>query len=606
MTLQELPVKVPIYKVLDPNVDLVSPSERKYYVTSGSADITYRQYTAQGNGTTTNNVIFSNIRPPSGVLTDVRTRWQCSIFVDFSGLLVANLPNASILSSNAWGLRSFPLANMVNTMSLKLNNTSITTTLSQYHRYLMRFGSTPDDRNRYMSGSPSFMDDVSGYTVPVASTLSAGGRWPFSYYSTNNTEITRQINPWITSYTLGTGAQANLLLNMTITLEEPFFVNPFQWSSSQRPAIPHLTSLDVVLQMGPSVPKRIFCGGFVNGTNYVGVPPAFYDPACVYSFSNARLLTKYYQLQSAAHYEPLYILPFYQINDQIDSSNNAVANFSGYAYPETWNGVPPTPVSYTSNVYTLSTVPDAIYIFGRPQQSFMDADPTGYMYSDTPIRFESLQIKWNVRDVLNGATEKDLFNLATFKQSDGAYPEWLKYNGSILCIDPVLAFGTYPLEVAGVAESITFQFTATYINIGYLSTNVLPIPPIRGAVPVPATLVYEFHVVFVDQGILTMKENWSQTTTGLLLASDLLAGNISETEHGAYEELHQGGRRNFSHHFVHHLKKHAPHVAHTAHQVAGLIEHVIAPHMTEEMGGRRRRVRRGGAIMDCDSLESRL
>jgi hypothetical protein len=572
----------------------------------GAADTQYQQYTAQGSNSTVQQVVFSSIRPPSGVRVDRRARWALPINVDFTGIAAAGRPlQTDIMTSNVWGLRAYPLANCVNTISVKLNTQTITATLSQYHKYLMRFGSSPNERNRYLSKSPSFLDDVPTYT-DVAGIFVTGGRNPYAQYSTNNLEMTRAIAPWVSSMSIDTSTGSRRVNSFVLQLEEPLFVNPFAWSSETKAAFPHLTSIDINILMGPNLPRRLFAGGFISGGVTTGIPPQFENAATIYSFAaSPQLLLRYLQPQSGVNVEPLYILPYYNINDQIDSSNNNVANFLGASNPATWNGVPPAQVTYTSNVYNWSIVPKVIYIYGRPQQSFIDGSPLGYTYPDVPLRINSIQLKWNSRSgLLSTATESDIFDLSMFLGADSAYPEWLNYNGSVLAIDPVLAFGTYPLEASGVAESVSFSFVMQYMGIACLNYT--------GAAT-PATLPYEIHVCPVYEGVFSIKEDWSSTVTGILQPSDLLNAGIAPK--GTFRAVNSMGG-GYAKMYLHEGFKGKKYLPSLAHQVSSVLGPTAVPLANERMvstaaikkavGMGRRGKHRGGAVMSRNELQRRL
>lgn len=633
MSVDIVPLKVPVYRVVDPNMDLVPISERKYYVVVGAADVQYQQYNTQGSNATTQQVVFANIRPPSGIIVDKRIRWRCQINIDFSNnnsIPAVNWPlQTDIMTSNTWGFRAYPLANMINTASVQFNTQTVTATLSQYHKYLMKFGSNPNERNRFLSGSPSFQDDVPTYT-DEAGIFILGGRWPFSNYTTNQIEITRAIAPWVYSLVPDVSTGMRRVKSLVLDLTEPVFVNPIAYSDHTQPGFPWLTSFNVNFLLGPSMPRRLFCGGFISAGNTTGVPPQI-DNNAIYSFyTPPQLMMRFLQPQSVDNggtpVDAMYITPYYFADDNIDQSNILLQNFLGYSDPSVWDGNPPLPYNYQSNNYTWSIVPDTIYIFGRPQQSFLDSSPLGYTYPDVPPLCGSITVKWNIRNLLSQAQTVDLYNMTTFVGADSSYPEWLKYNGSVIAINPVLALGTYPLEASGVSESLQFSFSATFYGLASLNYT---------GFAAPTTLVYEFHVVPIYQGVFSIRENWANTALGILQPSDLLPGNMVQTPHGSWNDLYYtnvgGSFKSFFGSIWRGLKKVLPIVGKVAKVATGIIGPVAGllpipgagaistvanlAHQTldaigagDAEGGRRRRNhrRRGGAIMSVDSLEKRL
>jgi hypothetical protein len=621
-----VPLGLPVFKVMDPNLDIAPPSERKYYATFGGSDVQYQNYTAQGS--TTAQVVFSNIRPPSGVCVDRRVRWNCKWLVDFTNLDDADKPTqVDIMNSQEWGLRAYPNTNCVDTAQVKLNTQSITSIISQYQKYLMRFGSNPDERNRYMSGSPSFLDDVSNYTNSGGSGYFAGARQPFAAYATNIEEISRQVGIFVTQLVQGPVIAGTQRVNsFVMELEEPLFINPFNWTDKQVPGFFHLTSIDITLILNNALSKRLFCGGISNVGAYNGVPAAIENPKTKITFSEPpTLLVRYIQPQAEQNIEPVYIYPYYLSDDQIDKSGLLLPIFNGYANPATWPGNQPVKSNVVSNVYTWSNVPSRIYIYARPNQNAIDTLGYGYKIPDICARIFDFNGKWNSRSgLLSTATEKDLYDISVKRGADQSWSEWKKYNGSILCIDPALDLGLHPLEVSGMSESINFSFTMNIANLISLTTDNMPFDPPN--ILLPSVINYEVHVVPIYEGVLTMKEQWASIVLGILEPSDLVYGNpnLHGTPHGTYNELYYDNKGGAWYDTLWRgIKKALPIVGKVAKAVSGVVSgisgvipgpqaqavHQVANAVNQGLaaiGAGRGRKMRGGAVMTCSTLENRL
>ena len=64
----------------------------------------------------------------------------------------------------------------------------------------MHYGSGPEERNKWMSGFPSYLDQNQNYVTGAFDTATRGvffgARNPFSAYASNNLEVTRNADVW--------------------------------------------------------------------------------------------------------------------------------------------------------------------------------------------------------------------------------------------------------------------------------------------------------------------------------------------------------------------------------------------------------------------------
>ena len=104
-------------------------------------------------------------------------------------------------------------------------------------------GQGPDERNKWMSGFPSFLDQNQTYVTGVATNRGSfiGARNPFSAYATNNIEQTRNADVW------GYYA-ANGLTWTSYDIIEPVFISPLNWSEHDVIGIPTLRQFELLFQ----------------------------------------------------------------------------------------------------------------------------------------------------------------------------------------------------------------------------------------------------------------------------------------------------------------------------------------------------------------------
>ena len=121
----------------------------------------------------------------------------------------------------------------------------------------MHFGSSPEERNRWMSGCPSFQDQYPQYVdvTDGAMVQYNGSRNPFAYYGTNNMEVTRQNRWWFDDKNADATVITNLGWNAarteyTFRCREPVFISPLNWSEKDVVGLLGIQNLQIQYTFG--------------------------------------------------------------------------------------------------------------------------------------------------------------------------------------------------------------------------------------------------------------------------------------------------------------------------------------------------------------------
>lgn len=614
-----------IVRILDPELDVPRPDQREYSVLKGGSEIQY--FYTQAQTASLSQISYAGVRPPDGVIVSRRFRHKVVFRMTFGGAR----PQNQELRSESFGYRSYPLARMCDTQILRLNTESITATPGIAHQYLQRYGSSPEDRNNWLSGSPSYPEYVSGYGL---TNVVNGQRNPFSTFEANTSEMTRNFWNYLTAVNSTDATDTGLVNSLEFTFYEPVFISPLVWGSKPAPGFVGLTSVDLTCNMNASnVIKRILCGNIAGAT---GLLASFTDGATVPSIVSAQLVLKYVNPAYNQVFAPLYIYPYFSVDVKQDSANTALTlpQYTGLAVAGA-NSIISTPTTpsnvdniteYISNTYILSSVPKRMFFFAKYRQSAYENRADCYRFADVCARIRGISVRWNAKSsLLSTYPEEDLHKISVESGLDQSWVEWSRVNGSVLCIDPNLHLGLLPLEASGVSETINFQFTLRLSPMGAVAGS--------GNVQLP----YEVVFVAVNEGIFTIKRDYSAVSTGILLPSDLHpeSGKVVDAPSGSYNEVIYGGARGagFWGDVWKKVKKYMPYVlkgVKTASQVAQSIAPALQSAFPQTsavpigaiaqgiekglsavgVGSQRRMIRprrgRGGAIMSCDRLASRM
>lgn len=490
-------MSVPVIKIQDPKLDIV---ERNYYAKMGGSQVTYNEYSSVSESTS--QVVWSTTTPSVNVGVDRRMYWETEVDVDFSALVGAGekpLVN-DFLNSLQQGFRQFPLARAIDTLSLKLNNATMTINLNDLINPLQLYGSSPDERNRYMSGSPSYPDVFPSY-VDAAGGAIAGARNPYSQYTTNVEEVSRAFSVWLVS--LNTVVDnGNRVTSARFRFREPLFIPPMNWSEMEVQALFGVQTIDITMTFG-NFKNRMLSGVFI---------PELADPRTLLRFPTnykPKLHVLFLSPQINQPVPKLLHYPYYQIGRYITPGRTLAGNEytidpfplggrpNGEEYPAASQGN-----TIVSNI-TLHSVPKRLYIYARPSVTFQDAN------ADVPDlygRITHIDINWNNQaGILSSANEHDLYKLSVKNGLDQAWREWANFQGSVLCIEPSSDLGLSPLEAPGSRGNYQLQYNLTYRN---LFPN--------------AQVDYNVYTVVINEGFMTINDSVISLDIGVLTEQAIL------------------------------------------------------------------------------------
>lgn len=516
-------VPIKSVKAIDPRVDFAVPD---YLIHQGASDMSFRVVNAQSVSNASVN--FTCPPPNVNVAVDRKVYIEMLLRLTFTGDSGDDARPLIELGTND-GPRSYPLSKICNSISVILNNQTVTTTISDYADALLHYNNELNVRQFELSSTPSMLDTMQDYRQYVGcpeirelvnpsepeflpppaapntpnpayrvtkQSLGLGSaRNPMASYGENSTENSRG------------GFSGVKVIEMTrtrsvidLTIIEPLFLSPLLFGDRDSMGLYGIQAFDITLNMGTlsrcwsHVPPPV-------GTTLTGLDVQLSgQTSCKAHFC---YLTP--QINQILSPDSTYSYPYYQVERfQTDiSAQNPGSSFSA-----------------TSNSLQLATIPRRVYVFARRKNANQITGTNPYQTSDTYARLDSIQVTFNNRSgLLSTAQSYDLYHMCVRNGLQSSWDQWNKYQGSILCIDAARDMSLGPLDAPGVQGQYNFYFTANFTD---LRPNIYSAVGLPNAPPLPDPMEYTLFVVTVSEGAFTVKQQTTIQQIGIVSPADVL------------------------------------------------------------------------------------
>lgn len=427
---------LPVFTSIDPRVDPVSATSRQYIANIGGKSLSYRHYDSVTHNI--NNTKF-HVDLNDFALTSRRVFVKYRIRVDFNAARDG-------LDVNS-GPRCLPLASVIESINMKLAQADYTLTLRRNIHALMHYGSSPEERNRWLCGTPSFFDQFQTYNqvLPGGVPANIGARNPFSLYSTNPVEQTRHALFWGQYYNAGNNPIAPDANGKTYWISdelfEPLFVEPMNWSERDVVGLNNCDTMDLMFTY--SNLARMW-------SDFLGDGDATRISA-VNWYGSMQLYLVHIAPQDNHPFPPLQYLPYYQLNEWIKTGPALNAGAETDIY---------------SDVLTFTGIPKRFYIIARENIRDGPLPASIARQTDTFALITNISIQWgNHPAVLSDADSWDLYNISVRNGNDQSWLQWSKFQGSVLCLVPGTDLPIEADEAPGCATKINAQFKVHIRNI---------------------------------------------------------------------------------------------------------------------------------------------
>ena len=528
MSYSQIPLN--ILQSLDCVTDLNAPLD--YCVQKGGgSDNYYTKFNVSGGTPNTSQNTF-NINPNSpNVIVDRRIYLDNTYTIILTGTNPATIngePNTvsrPVYQPGLSGaLRQFPIMSCIKSLSISLNDSVFSTNVNEYISAFYKY--MDDELKEFnLSTSPSMDDKFQNYVDGVGSNLN-----PLAIYGNSGNGVPTRggfsikilpnavgglVNP-----SLAPGATGSATLQVRIV--EPMMLSPLWFGKGSPKGLIGMQTMTV---------NYVYDSGCISlwsqstGSTIVPLQPSTGAiPSALLSQTAGISVTADLASIWVLQYTPRLVEPIPQQLawpfSNITPYTSALTTIPGWAQagpayqinnPQNAY-VKPEPMDITVSGINLSSVPERLYIFARPQNSNI----SGNAYASNSFGvITNVTITWDGRNLLSQCYDSQLYE---FCQANGNNQNWdafSNYEGSVVTVDFAKQIGCSSLQAPGLLSRSVLSVKATVVN-----TNAgLPLTAITAEVQ-PTN--YILYVVVIEGGIAGVIDGHTIKQIGILSAEDVL------------------------------------------------------------------------------------
>lgn len=489
----------------------------------------------------------------------------------------------NLLQTGYDAFRAYPIANITNTLTVTINNTSVSINMSDVINPLLKYHTPECLRDSEYSLTPTMNDQYQNYQDGVNTS-----RNPLAAYGDNTHEMARG------SVVYSQFVNTNTSATVSAILTEPIFLSPFVFGKGQQPGFIGVQNLDFNFNFVSDL-SRLWSHSSGSNSTITNITVTLGQPTLLFKYITPKELQ--YIPRSAVY-------PYFVV-DRYPTDANA---------PFTPNQILPL----STNNIQLQSIPRRMYIFARQR----NAD-RNYTSSDVYFSIESIRVNWNnFSGLLSSASKEQLYKMSVKNGVNMSWTQWSggpitvasgsannQYGtmGSVLCIEFGTDIGLSDIECPGMLGTYQLQIDATVknCNVG----------------PHAQTITPTLYILVVNEGTFTIQDNRSVAQIGVVSKQDALDAQTSPfVDYNEIKSVYGGdffsGMKDVGSTIWSGLQKAAPYIEKGL-DIAGKVAPIAMPLMMglgDEYsgeggvltGGRRRKKKRGGAMMSRDELRHRL
>lgn len=426
----------PIFKVLDPRMDLKKPTT--YAIEDGARLVNFEVSNTASAGSGGSSLTWTSANPPGpGVVVDKKiivaityriTMQRTSTaagqpVIAYEPLPGKAYPTDQVRALGGDGPRFLPIAQTTNVCNVIINNASANGQIHDYIDPLMRYTAGRDYCETQLSLAPSQQDQYQDY----GDFLDLGaGRNVLAAYGENPYETNRAGYPliWIERNDVSTAADQSLTAIVYLTSYEPIFVSPCDFGFGNQRGFYGVENFRVTINTTGDL-SRVWChnsdvakGGWPITINAIIAPNGStikYSngistglPALYFTYLTPKIMETPKEFN---------VYPYYYLDDQ--------------AFEDVRSVGPGDTSDYKTNSFNLDSVPKYLYVFVRRSNStrtFSDTDTYAFI-NNLSITFA------NNPNQLSNAQPNQLYSMSVKNGCKLSWAQWSKYVGSVVCID---------------------------------------------------------------------------------------------------------------------------------------------------------------------------
>lgn len=475
--------------VLDPNIDV---DERPLYlIEKGPSYCRYNQNISTSYSTSSIN--FSVVPPNRLIGVDKRIFIDCAMSFTFAGdaglgnklLPTVTVGGSEYLVGETDALRWMPLQSCTNSLSIQINQSSVSQILSDYIEAISRVGFTQQYEDHELSVGPSMHDQFQEFGDW---SLYGGARNPLGKYGDNSAQQPRGGFKFLVTSNTQTAAVVEARWS------EPLLMSPLLLGKMQQKAFLGLQNIDFNFNLTDL--SRMWCHDAVNNDVLSGPPTVAWLAA-------PQLRLRFLTIPLIEKIPRTNLYPYVDVQRFVtDVGSTTSAGASG---------------SVAGNNVQLSSIPKRVILICRERN-----EDRSYTKADCYARIDSVQVNWdNKNDLLASCTSRDLYRMSVEAGLKMSWVQWNYYTGSVLVIDFGSQIGLEDLQAPGMSGNYQLQVNCNFTNIGSRSVR------------------YSFYMVVCSEGIFRMDETLSSITVGDVVPRDILDGaQLSQIEKMPFHEAY--------------------------------------------------------------------
>lgn len=471
-------------KQIDPRLDLTRPV--KIRIEEGGANINVTKYPASSQSAT--NIQFNNINPPSAdTIVDRKVMVKAAFRLRFTG---TNVPNTEFLlqTSNIDGtgelvggvdaLRAFPLSQIMQSITLKINNQTYTQNINQYLEAVMRYSNNRDVGEQDWSMTPTEQDQYKQYSdfVQYGSARNVLGNYGESAYYTPRGGFS---GLFVTAQTASTGLGSVVTATVDFEVTEPIFISPLAFGKRSHRGFVGVKTMAITMNLDANYANFVWSHDETSSGKIISNIELDYGTTSPGFASRPEIMFTYLTSRLDQEMPLSNIYPYHQINDYTTENSGSIA--------------PGASQQVTVNNIQLDSVPKRLYVF----LSKRPADKT-YNDTDTYARIKDFNLTFgNKSGLLTDANEQQLYLMSVRNGLKSSWTQWSKHVGSVLCIDFARDVSLDPRNVVGRSGSYQLQYKLTVENVS------------------ASDEIYEIHTVVVNDGYIDIDAQTVTTSSNL-------------------------------------------------------------------------------------------
>lgn len=491
MSLGQYPLQTA--RVIDPIVDV--DNERRYAIFEGGATVSY--YPLISTSFSNRAATFSTTTPSPDIVVDRNIKMKMPITIDFVG--TSSSPASNLLESGYDAFRAFPISQMTETLTVTINNSSMSINMADVIDPLMRYNQDYAAKEFCYSTSTSMQDQYQEYADGELAVNN-----PLAKYGDNSYQATRGGFPMVVSNHTTTTARVEA------TLTENLFLSPFIWGKIRESGMLGVQNMTFKFSFSGDL-SRVWSHSTAKGAAITSITVTLGQPT---------LLLKYVTPKEKMSLPKVVQYPFYEVARYPTDASAALAP-----------GVSTTLVS--ANIQ-LKSIPKQIYVFARER----NADQT-FETSDTYLSISNISVNWNNHaGLLSSASQEDLYDISA---DNGCRLSWTQWSGltqrsegfldttvgtvgSVLNLRMGKDIGLKSDEAPGQLGTYQLQ-----MNVGVVNVNQT-----RAIVPT-------LYIVVISEGTLVIAENRAMQNIGVISKKDVIDSASAPTlPYSEIEDMYGG------------------------------------------------------------------